>query len=402
MDFPIHISRVKGRKAILDMNDGAINPDHAYNMVWDAVRDDCKNFINESLLWDCFYIAGGGIKFEYFKTEKGARITTVLKNKLVHAFKDRKLSNVVKKFEEAWPNTARKIKALYYDKQQVLAFFAPKNLLGEGVFEPHKTCLREDTGEYHLNGDFFRQYRRGKMLALAVIKDNHIYPESWGGGRCLLHFKGGHKIVATNFYYNKLVNNKQLFIDGLNKMFNMNGTIENHFDHAVDLPIYLNGGALKIDYGPNRPIWSRQWLWPCPHCGAEIKHKHFNFDVDSLDLGCDNCYPNGHSIICENCGDRVNEDNSYVSEGGYNYCESCYNDLFTLCYSCDREAHRDDVFSWNDHDYCDRCKERLFVDCSNCGETVYHNNAESYEGNDYCSTCYDEILEREEEEKEAA
>jgi hypothetical protein len=310
-----------------------------------------------------------------------------LKSKLLSPLKKTD-SKKAKELDKKWPEIAKCIREFYYDKRQLVAFFAPKHLLGRGVFEPHETCLRPD-GEYAINGDFFKAYRRGKMLALAGLKDGHIDPEENGGGRCLVHFRGGHRIVLTNFYYRGMPNNKQLFIDAIVKMFKMpkNSVKTSPADSicSEELPIYLNGGAIQLDFGV-RPPWTRPRMMPCPHCGREVKHTRFIFNNGDYNLGCEDCYEDNNRT-CYECGGHINDDNACYSEiTEQEYCEDCYDDNFVTCYSCSEVLRQDSavVSSLNNSPYCENCYDRLFVRCADCNLEMSRVDAFYYNFDAYC------------------
>jgi hypothetical protein len=96
---------------------------------------------------------------------------------------------------------------------------------------------------------------------------------------------------------------------------------------------------------------------------------------------------------CDNCGDRVDEDNYYSGPNGDGtYCESCYDDLFSTCDKCGETCDRDDVHrvSGSRYDYlCEYCLERIgAVKCNDCGDySVDDYTVMQDSENVYCKSC---------------
>lgn len=80
----------------------------------------------------------------------------------------------------------------------------------------------------------------------------------------------------------------------------------------------------------------------------------------------------GKCMCCDNCGDGVDSDDVYYSDGDTPYCEFCYNDLFCQAYShrgrqcecrqedcvqVDGEWYHIDYLSYNSIHECDNCGE---------------------------------------------
>ncbi len=90
-------------------------------------------------------------------------------------------------------------------------------------------------------------------------------------------------------------------------------------------------------------------------------------------------------VTCNHCDDAVGEDEAHYSENGDIYCESCYNELYTICRHCSTEIRNEDVE--NDEGLCPKCFDLLFTTCDDCGESIARSDA--YEGPDGQLVCED-------------
>jgi len=107
-------------------------------------------------------------------------------------------------------------------------------------------------------------------------------------------------------------------------------------------------------------------------------HKHTFHDQDG---GYESC-----NDECINCECNLTEYETYTSSVGENYCEDCYNEIFTCCTDCGFEIliNSDFTFLVDDVGYfCRSCFEESYVNCDDCGETV--EISDSILG--YCESC---------------
>jgi len=137
----------------------------------------------------------------------------------------------------------------------------------------------------------------------------------------------------------------------------------------------------KIDVQNTSGIARIRGASKCDHCGD---------DNDSDD--CELCtYCQEHTYTCEDCGDRIGEDDGNCEDGTV-YCNRCYNRRFTSCHHCDETISQDDARSVNGDDYCDDCYGELFTCCTDCEEDVPCDEARCSEetGEAYCAHCWGE------------
>lgn len=74
---------------------------------------------------------------------------------------------------------------------------------------------------------------------------------------------------------------------------------------------------------------------------------------------------------CEDCGDRIDYDDSYSDSHGFAYCESCYFERFTFCESCEDTIARDDCtsvyhisrYGVQTETHCDHCAHAYAIYC---------------------------------------
>jgi hypothetical protein len=92
-----------------------------------------------------------------------------------------------------------------------------------------------------------------------------------------------------------------------------------------------------------------------------------NADFELSDTG-GVVYPNG-GFVCNECDERLHEDDSFHDDNGTCYCESCYNERFTMCDHCYDTTAREDIVNildWRGHYVdcaCSRCVNSGDIDC---------------------------------------
>lgn len=72
---------------------------------------------------------------------------------------------------------------------------------------------------------------------------------------------------------------------------------------------------------------------------------------------------------CEECGDRIDSEDSYSTPDGEHLCEYCYDRLYTICSDCDRAISREDASVTHDGGcVCESCLDDNYFYCENCEE----------------------------------
>jgi len=104
---------------------------------------------------------------------------------------------------------------------------------------------------------------------------------------------------------------------------------------------------------------------------------------------------NGNSYVCENCSERVHEDDAYSDENGDIYCEYCFNENFIWCnyQHCNSCVPVNDTVHIKDEDVkvCSVCASDHYYVCDCCGDH-YTLDGLQFIVDDayYCSSCFDE------------
>jgi hypothetical protein len=98
------------------------------------------------------------------------------------------------------------------------------------------------------------------------------------------------------------------------------------------------------------------------------------------------------SYHCENCREKLDEDDIYSSPNGDVYCEECYDSKFSNCDECDKTFDRDEiveVHTWKaQHNVCRECAGEMgAAKCNDCGDwhTEYDVTTDTSEV--YCEYC---------------
>lgn len=98
-------------------------------------------------------------------------------------------------------------------------------------------------------------------------------------------------------------------------------------------------------------------------------------------------------MACDNCGETMHPDNSYIAPDDSSYCEECYyNNCFT-CDDCGEPAWQDNEFyiDSQSRSVCQYCFERRYSSCYNCGEYFPVVELAVGDGDDadnwYCKNC---------------
>ena len=78
-----------------------------------------------------------------------------------------------------------------------------------------------------------------------------------------------------------------------------------------------------------------------------------------------------------------------IEQSGRAVCSDCAGDQ---CYSCDEYFDEDDITVINGRNYCDTCRDEIFTLCESCDEWVRVENCQADdEGDNHCRSCYDDL-----------
>ena len=261
----------------------------------------------------------------------------------------------------------------------------------DGKYGDEGSCFRVG-GEHQTNGEFLRRYKRVKLL---VVEE----AEGQGKARCHAYFHGGRRIYLTNFYYNRLSENRQFFYQAIRKLLNLKNVKYKKVGHSVQLPVYTNGDGYEIttdrtfDYPFTR-------IFPCPVCDSKVPEHDF-YDDGDYGIGCtsecseqNNCSICGHHrdncecVYCEDCDEQLHPDDYHYADSRY-LCTSCYENEYSECQNCDTPTHNNDLVYTEHGDTCQSCMDDYFY-CEGCGEYYHIDNHHNRDGYNYCTACYDD------------
>ena len=101
---------------------------------------------------------------------------------------------------------------------------------------------------------------------------------------------------------------------------------------------------------------------PCPGCDDTLD--------DAGALVCEDCA--GGRTVCDDCDERISDDDVCSTDDGVTLCEHCYSQRFTSCCHCgENELSREDCYSdGNGNDYCDDCRAEHITTCTHCERDV--------------------------------
>lgn len=130
---------------------------------------------------------------------------------------------------------------------------------------------------------------------------------------------------------------------------------------------------------------------PLVHCHEEgldlsagdvVEH---NGEYFSTDFFAENFSP------CFNCQENT-RDSSLISEyrrgSSRSFCESCHDDLFTTCDSCETVIDRNEAYNHANSTYCCDCYNEHYSECEGCNRTVPRDEVD---GDGHCDRCRESI-----------
>jgi hypothetical protein len=106
------------------------------------------------------------------------------------------------------------------------------------------------------------------------------------------------------------------------------------------------------------------------------------------DFGWDDVY----SSACAHCGRVLYEGDGYYHDDN-DYCEWCYNELFTYCDICDETYRRTEI------EYVESSRQRVcrgclldeFSDCYECAELFENGTLHEHDEHWYCWQCLNNL-----------
>ena len=156
--------------------------------------------------------------------------------------------------------------------------------------------------------------------------------------------------------------------------------------HEDDLYACDNCGALVCDdcsaymnnYDERVCIDCRdeQYSW-CDRCNKYVSDGDYNIDFDM----CDDCVDKS-TEMCHCCEEGFDKDTVTMVDGE-RICPECIKEYYTICKSCGRFKHNDDIEK--DLNTCIDCRDEQYSWCDRCEE--YVKNEDYIDENEMCISC---------------
>ena len=157
--------------------------------------------------------------------------------------------------------------------------------------------------------------------------------------------------------------------------------ILNHWDDT-DSDVYINGERYDCPwddkfYGRGVMVAERKFM-------DKMRDIETNkYYIVNLEIQYD------HGYACVECGSYVSEEDIY-EHNDYVFCESCFDELFFLCDSCENYANRDEEHITADgYHVCESCLDYHTISCGVCGNIYYYHEPEEVDGLLICDSCID-------------
>lgn len=111
--------------------------------------------------------------------------------------------------------------------------------------------------------------------------------------------------------------------------------------------------------------------------------------VHSYDLGWTDYEINQ----CDNCGDSINDDETYYGADDMPYCERCYDRLFDSCQHCYELRWSENIqyVESVDEYICDYCIENDFTTCDECGDSFPNDQIRTHKDAPVCDECFEAL-----------
>jgi hypothetical protein len=122
----------------------------------------------------------------------------------------------------------------------------------------------------------------------------------------------------------------------------------------------------------------------CDNCG---EYHLYLYDYDDGKV-CRECAENQLDLIyCDGC-DRFYDNSEVFDCDNHSYCTECMeNRGWVFCHQCN-EPTRDASEGANGYDYCPSCWDELFASCDNCGCVCWRDDIYYTDYNSYCADCF--------------
>jgi hypothetical protein len=284
-----------------------------------------------------------GVDLQNYYRADGAKVTKSLSSLL-------RQQVTKEEVQSRFASYAKRVSELYTTGLSLRAEFGDKSMIGEGLYEAAKTCLRSD-GENATSKHFMAKNRRCGVIVL------YQKGKKEPGGRCLCYFAGNRNIYLTNFYWRHIPQNKLYFITAVRHLLGIPKVLYRQ-NPKFFLPIFRNGDSILVYDERTKPIIPNKRL-SCPHCGTSV--------------------PEGELYM--------EEMSSYRIIGCTQECARKNSKLFTQCAGCGEHVLSPTAASVANRRYCPRCVKTRVLNCVICGSGGFKEDMKEIEGSPVCKNC---------------
>ena len=129
----------------------------------------------------------------------------------------------------------------------------------------------------------------------------------------------------------------------------------------------------------------------CDDCG-ELVEEDRTYTTHDNRIICENCYENNSYYTCDRCG-KVVEDSHivYIQDTEEYVCDDCAEEHYYQCMECGEWYSGNKIITDNNNQHlCEDCYCNNYYTCACCGEFVHQDNAywDEATGDMYCEYCY--------------
>lgn len=132
----------------------------------------------------------------------------------------------------------------------------------------------------------------------------------------------------------------------------------------------------------------------CDDCGELIEEDRTYTTHDDRII-CEKCYESNGYYMCEECGKIVEDYNTvYIQDTHGVVCNDCANENYYQCMECGEWYSGDKIITDTEGQHlCEDCYCDNYYTCAECGEFVHQDYAYWDEGTDdmYCEYCYSNV-----------
>lgn len=120
---------------------------------------------------------------------------------------------------------------------------------------------------------------------------------------------------------------------------------------------------------------------------GDLSNSSSGFDIELLSTN--GTASGGIGTICEDCGERFNNDIEGIHINNYGVvCDSCAEN-YSFCEECNEWYDTENMISFNDQWYCEECITDVASQCVECGDWVNNMNIEIVDDEYYCEGCFE-------------